>query len=110
MEKMATMSSPSKAKGNRIERHIVNVFKDKDIDAKRAWGSNGKSIGEHEEVDVVAYINDKKWKFQVKGRKTIADYLKPDTDIVDAQILKEDRREALVVLPLSIFIEMATNE
>jgi Holliday junction resolvase len=103
------MSSKSKSKGNRIERHVVNVFKEHNIDSKRAWGSNGVSIGEHEEVDVVAHINKKKWLFQVKGRHKIADYLKPNLEIVDAQILKEDRQQALVVLSLDAWIKLASK-
>jgi Holliday junction resolvase len=103
------MKNKSKAKGNRIERHVVDVFKNNSIEAKRAWGSNGISIGEHEEVDVVAYINNKKWLFQVKGRHKIAEYLKPNLEVVDAQILKEDRQQALVVLSLDAWIKLASK-
>ena len=35
------MSHPSKQKGNRFEREIVDKAKDRGLDAKRAWGSNG---------------------------------------------------------------------
>ena len=37
------------------------------------------------------------YKFQVKGRKAIADYLKPCAEVY-GQILKEDRKEALVTI------------
>jgi len=37
------------------------------------------------------------YKFQVKGRKAIADYLKP-CEHVYGQILKEDRHEPLVTM------------
>ena len=47
------MASPSKAKGNRFEREIVNKMTSLGIKAKRAWGSNGASLGMHEEVDVL---------------------------------------------------------
>ena len=46
------MPSPSKAKGNRFEREIVNEAKRAGCTAVRAWGSNGQSLGLHEEVDL----------------------------------------------------------
>ena len=110
MEEVSSMSSKEKAKGNRIERLVVNQFKDNNIESKRAWGSDGRSLGWHEEVDVVAIIDERHWKFQVKGRKAIADYLKPNLDAVDAQILKEDRQPLLVVLPFDEFVKLVVNE
>ena len=50
----------SKKKGNRVEREIVNIFKTYNWEAERAWGSNGKAMGEHEEVDIKAY------KYEIK--------------------------------------------
>ena len=98
------MPSKSKTKGNTFERLIVNKAKDLGLEAKRAWGSNGQSIGWHEEVDMVIDLpcgsSDKAphpYKFQVKGRKAIADYLKP-CEHVYGQILKEDRHEPLVTI------------
>ena len=41
-----------KQKGNRIERECVNIAKESGIEAKRAWGSDGRSLGWTEEVDV----------------------------------------------------------
>ena len=63
------------------------------------------SLGEHEEVDVVSTIKGKKWRFQVKARKRIAEWIKPNTQIVDAQVIKADRGELLVVMPLKKFAE-----
>ena len=42
-----------KQKGNRIERECVNLAKEHGFESKRAWGSDGRSLGWHEEVDVV---------------------------------------------------------
>ena len=93
-----------KQKGNRIERECVNIAKEFHFDAKRAWGSDGRSLGWSEEVDVeikidkLLYHNDgKPFHFQVKGRKKIADYLKPAEEIY-GQILKEDRGEIYVTI------------
>tara|TARA_R110002051_G_scaffold100566_1_gene170920 strand:+ start:189 stop:497 length:309 start_codon:yes stop_codon:yes gene_type:complete len=100
------MASKSKAKGNRIEREVVNIFKEYGYECQRAYGSDGRAMGEHEEVDVKAIIKNEKFKIQVKGRKAIADYLKPNTDVVNAQILKEDRMPPYIVMVLKDFLEM----
>jgi len=94
-----------KQKGNRIERECVNLAKGFGFVSKRAWGSDGRSMGWHEEVDMVittpnegsAFNKEDLYKFQVKGRKAIADYLKP-CEHVYGQILKEDRHEPLVTI------------
>jgi Holliday junction resolvase len=100
------MASKSKAKGNRIEREVVNIFKEYGYECQRAYGSDGRAMGEHEEVDVKAIIKNEKFKIQVKGRKAIADYLKPNTDVVNAQVLKEDRMPPYIVMVLKDFLEM----
>ena len=90
------MPSPSKAKGNRFEREIVNKLTSLGIKAKRAWGSNGASLGMHEEVDVLVGSS---FKIQAKCRKKIASFLIP-TEHVDAVICKEDRGEMLIIMRL----------
>jgi len=89
-----------KQKGNRVERMIVNMAKDKGLEAKRAYASDGRSLGYHEEVDVL--INN--IRIQVKARKSIAAFMKPNEN-VDAVVLKEDRMEPIVVLPLKQYLE-----
>lgn len=93
-----------KQKGNRIERECVKLAKEFGFESRRAWGSDGRSLGWHEEVDIVVElpcsenaVKSHPFKFQVKGRKSIANYLKP-CDEVYGQILKEDRKEALVTI------------
>tara|TARA_Y100000361_G_C11142564_1_gene335990 strand:- start:207 stop:548 length:342 start_codon:yes stop_codon:yes gene_type:complete len=97
----------SKQKGNRVERLIVDIFKEYNWDVRRAWGSNGQALGHHEEVDIAAkhpvIYNGKEMpelKVQVKARKKVAEYIKPNTEVVDWQVLKEDRQDPLVILPL----------
>jgi len=90
------MPSPIKAKGNRFEREIVNKLTSLGITAKRAWGSNGASLGMHEEVDVLVGSS---FKIQAKCRKKIASFLIP-TEHVDAVICKEDRGEMLIIMRL----------
>jgi len=90
-----------KQKGNRIERECVNLAKGFGFESKRAWGSDGRSLGWHEEVDMTITIGDSLkhdlFKFQVKGRKKIGKLYKPCDDVY-GQILKEDRKEPLVTI------------
>ena len=97
------MSHPSKQKGNRFEREIVDKAKDIGLDSKRAWGSNGMALGEHPEVDCLK----NGYKIQAKVRNKIAKFLKP-TEHVDAVVYKEDRGETLIMLRLNDFLEIIT--
>lgn len=96
------MAHPSKNKGNRFERLVVNITKDEGIPAKRAYGSNGQALGCHEEVDVL--INNK-IKVQCKTRKKIANWILP-SEHVDIQVIKEDRGIPYAVLPYDDYLEL----
>ena len=91
------MPNKSKAKGNRFEREIVDAIELHDIKAVRAWGSNGKAFGHHEEVDIL--INDE-IKVQAKVRKALPKWIAP-SEHVDVQIIKEDRGKMYVVQELN---------
>ena len=91
------MPNKSKAKGNRFEREVVETCELHEIKAVRAWGSNGKSLGLHEEVDVL--INDD-IKVQAKVRKALPKWIRPSEN-VDVQIIKEDRGKMYVVQELN---------
>lgn len=93
------MTSKSKAKGNRFEKFVVDLARKAGKMATRAWGSDGRSLGMHQEVDVV--IDDK--TYQCKKREHIADYMKP-SEHVDGQIIMEDYGEPLVVFRLKDFL------
>ncbi len=88
------MAHPSKQKGNRFERQIVELCKIWEIACKRAWGSNGESLGMPAEVDCV--IEDD-YRVQAKVRKKISSYLIPSED-VDAVVFKQDRGEVLMLV------------
>ncbi len=103
LEGWKNMPNKSKQKGNRFEREVVRICKEKGIRSKRAWGSNGMSLGMHEEVDLT--IND--YKIQAKVRNKIAKFLIP-TEHVDAVVYKEDRGEILIMLRLNDFLEIIT--
>jgi Holliday junction resolvase len=100
------MSHPSKQKGNRFEREIVDKAKDIGLDSKRAWGSNGMALGEHPEVDCL--ING--YKIQAKVRKKLPKYLIPSKE-VDAVVFKQDRGEILVLVRYEDWLqERKSNE
>jgi len=103
------MPSKSKAKGNRLERLIVNTFTEAGYECKRAWGSNGAALGEADTVDNVVNINGRRLRIQAKSRKKIADFMKPPEG-ADVTILKEDRGELLMVLPLDLFLDFVCND
>ena len=68
-----------KQKGNRVERECVNLAKEFGFKSQRAWGSDGRSLGWHEEVDMTITTGD-------------------SMEHVYGQILKEDRHEPLVTI------------
>ena len=94
------MASPSKQKGNRFERYIVNRAIEHGLSSKRAYASNGISIGYTEDVDGV--IED--ITFQAKCRKRIAKWLQPgNADIV---VVREDRGTTYAILPLDEYLTL----
>jgi len=102
------MPSKSKAKGNRAENLVVKRFEEKGIPCKRAWGSNGAALGEAETVDNVAILpTGDKLRIQVKSRKRVAGFMTPPEG-ADCTILKADREEPLIVLPLHLFLSFAS--
>ena len=98
------MPSKSKAKGNRFERLCVKVATSFGLYAQRAWGSDGRSMGEHQEVD----IKIEQYKVQCKTRKRIAEWLKPGKE-VDIQVVKEDAGAVFVIQPLEKWCEMVKS-
>jgi len=98
------MAHPSKVKGNKFERDVVNKAKEFGLESKRAYASNGESLGMHAEVDLI--IED--YKIQAKIRKSIASYLVPNEN-VDAQVIREDRGEAYIVLKLEDWLEVISS-
>jgi len=102
------MPSKSKAKGNRLERAIVDTFTNAGHHCVRAWGSNGAALGEADTVDNVATVNGRRIRIQAKSRKKIAEYMKPPEG-ADVAIIKEDRGKMLMVLELDYFLEILGN-
>ena len=74
---------------------------DSGLTAKRAWGSNGESIGEHAEVDLIVAG----YKVQAKRRAKLPDYLKP-SEHVDIQAVREDRGDTLILINWYDFLDL----
>ncbi len=100
------MASKSKIKGNTYERELVNIFIENGLDAERARGSDGRSLGMAEDVDGYFKLSKSglKIKWQAKRRKVIPKWLQTgNSDIV---LVREDRGENHVVLSLDLFLEL----
>ena len=90
----------SKNKGSKFERDCCNQAELFEIPSKRAWGSDGRSMGRHQEVDIV--IGDKKYNdemhVQCKIRKRLPEYIFPKNDSIDSHLIREDRGKSYIVL------------
>jgi len=82
----------AKIKGNRLERDIKKIFEQKNLKVVRSAGSFG-SADLH--VEGLGYI-------QVKARKEMAIYKWLEGN--DAVVIKADRQEPLIVIPLERFL------
>ncbi len=102
------MTHKNKVRGNNLEREIVNAAKDIGLSAKRAYASDGRSLGKSEVVDVVVEHTT----IQAKRRKKVAQWLYPDYhgDDVDAVVTRMDRKEPLVIIPLKRFLRLIQIE
>jgi hypothetical protein len=99
------MTHPNKRRGNDLEREIVNMAAERGLPAKRAWGSNGKALGEHETVDLLLAG----LKVQAKRRKKIASFLEVP-DACDAVVFRQDRKPAMVLMSLERLFELLKRE
>ena len=95
------MTHPSKRKGNTFERELVNQAKAAGLDAERAYASNGRSLGHHEEVDVL--VGNK--RIQAKRRKAIAKWMRPNQN-VDAVVVREDQGESIVLMTWEEYLRL----
>ena len=97
------MSHPSKIKGNKFERDCCKKAELYEIPSKRAWGSDGRSMGLTEDVDILAKKNKKTLKIQAKRRKSIPKWLAfGNCDLV---MCREDRGETIVLMKFKDFIK-----
>ena len=103
------MTHPNKVKGNTYERELVNQAKDLGMEAKRAWASDGRSLGMHEEVDLV--VAEK--KIQAKRRKRLLKGLQDMIGMLehtDAVVFREDGGKSHVLISWSDYLSLLSNE
>lgn len=101
------MTSKSKIKGNNFEREIVAYFKNKGYNSKRAYASDGRSLGCSEKIDVQVNLNEKIFNIQCKHHRKFPIYLQIDKDM-DAVVFKENRGKKYILLELDNFISLFT--
>tara|TARA_R100001015_G_C4634182_1_gene200214 strand:+ start:3928 stop:4239 length:312 start_codon:yes stop_codon:yes gene_type:complete len=88
-------------KGYRGEVEVLSLFESLDIEAVRAWGSDGRSIMQKSDVDILAKVDDMDLKVQVKRRKKLPAYLKfKNCDLVAT---RQDRGRWIYILRESTF-------
>lgn len=97
------MASPSKAKGNGFEREIVHALEAAGIPARRAWGSNGQSLGTASDVDILAKTPRGEVALQCKRRAKTPAYLHVPPPC-KAVIFRQDHDVPLVLLPLPEYL------
>ncbi len=94
-----------KAKGYAFEREAVKAFQGAGWEARRAFGSNGEALGLDSDVDLVASKGNVQLKCQNKRRAALASFLTP-SDHVDVVLIRQDRGETLIIMPLKKFLEV----
>jgi len=87
------LGAGSKRKGSGFERELVNEAVACGLEAERAWGSNGRALGEGEAVDLLV----RGMRLQAKRRARVAEYL-AIPDGADGVVFRQDRGETLVLM------------
>ena len=99
------MASPSKAKGNRFERLVVNLAAEAGLTSKRAYASNGLSLGLEEDVDCLVGG----YKIQCKTRARIAKWIRvPES--CDVTEIKVDRGDTYIVIRYKDWLKLIKGE
>ena len=94
----------SKAKGTSYENELVKKLKKAGFEnVKRAWGSDGRSMGEAADVDILA----DSVKIQAKRRKTIPKWLSLGN--CDVVMYREDRGITFVAMTFDEWVRCLKN-
>lgn len=83
----------NRQRGNELERELVNKAKEFGFEAERAWGSNGRSLGETEGVDCLV----DGVRIQAKRKKTIPQWLRPPEG-ADVVAFREDHKKPYIII------------
>ena len=102
------MPNASGRKGYRGEAEVVQILRDLGFNVQRAYGSDGRALGEKSDIDVKATKGDITLLVQVKRRKKIANYLKFNNANVIA--VRQDRGPWVYMLSEEIFRDVFQTE
>lgn len=97
------MGKSQRDKGNRTERAIVNAIIGMGIAAKRVPLSGMTNF---HKGDVVVEVQGQPWTLEVKARENGFKQIYSWLEGMDALVIKADRKQALVVMPLNTFCEL----
>ena len=92
-EKLKEKILNAKKKGSRVEREIKKIFEESGFSVVRSAGSIGAADLQVEKIGSV----------QVKARKSFA--VLNMFDGADKLVIKADRKEAYIVMPLKAYLE-----
>ena len=100
------MGRASREKGNRTERAIVRLFQERGFAAERVplSGAARGRFGGDVSVPVLGIDRRVEVKCRANGFRELYKWL----DGADLLIVRADRRELLVVIPLNLAVEIAT--
>lgn len=104
------MPNRNKQRGNELETELRNRAQQLGLKAERARGSDGRALGEAEDVDLrIVSTSEQKWLIQAKRRKKLASYLQiPES--CNAVCFRQDRGEKLVLLDYDSFLKLLGGE
>jgi len=95
------MPSSASRKGYSGEREVVHMLRELGWKAKRAFGSDGRSMGTYSDVDIKAKKGDLEILIQVKRRKRFAVYnFFKNSDVV---AIRADHKQWLYILTEEMF-------
>lgn len=103
------MSNKGKDKGYRFEKQCIDMLHDNDIDAKRAYGSNGLALGLTNDVDIKIEHKNKIYPLQCKVRKRLGNIFKPNENNY-GQVVKQDYDVPYITMRFKDFIELLKNQ
>ena len=95
------MGKPSRDKGLRVERELVNKLKESGVDAKRVPLS-GAAEGFKGDIQIGDLIAEVKARKDGAGFKTL-EYWLGDNDVL---FLKKNNTDPMVILTWDLFVEM----
>lgn len=94
------MPNKSKKKGYRLEVELVEEAQAAGLTAIRAWGSNGRSIGQPSDVDLIV----ESAPIQAKRRAKLPSYLVIPASCA-AVVFRQDRGESLALVRYKDLLE-----